>query len=70
LNAFLDANVIFLDANVIVLDATVVITAVLHIRRDTIDPDEPINISYLLAFDLTQGGLQSRCVNDFACQNM
>ena len=36
----------------------------------TIDPGEPENISFLLAFDWTQAAPQSFCLNDFAPSNM
>ena len=35
-----------------------------------IDPDEPSNISFLLAFEWTQAVPQSFRLNDVACQNM
>ena len=35
-----------------------------------IDPDEPTNISTLLAFECTQGAVQSVCVNDTAPLNI
>ena len=40
-----------------------------HTVRD-IDPDEPANMSFLLALDRTQAASQSFCLNDIACKNM
>jgi hypothetical protein len=37
---------------------------------DDIDPDEPLNIAVLVAFEFTQGARQSCCWNDDACKNM
>ena len=41
----------------------------LHSARD-IDPDEPVNMSILLAFDEIQAVPQSVCLNDSASSNM
>ena len=41
----------------------------LHTLRD-IDPGEPTNISFLLAFESIQAVPQSLCVNDAASKNM
>ena len=35
-----------------------------------IDPEEPKNMAFLVAFDLTQAARESSCSNDVACQNI
>ena len=40
-----------------------------HTVRE-IDPNDPTNISFLLAFEWTQAALQSFCVNEAALLNM
>ena len=40
-----------------------------HTFRD-IDPGEPANIRFFLAFERTQAGSQSLCLNDSACINI
>ena len=37
---------------------------------DEIDPNAPVNMSFLLAFERTQAAPQSFCLNDAACKNM
>ena len=39
-----------------------------HTVRD-IDPDEPVNMSFFIAFERTHAGPQSSCLNDTASQN-
>ena len=35
-----------------------------------IEPDDPVNISILLALECTQGARQNCRINDVACENM
>ena len=42
-----------------------------HVGEDPdIDPDDPVNMSYLLASEWTQAAPQSFCLNDAAWKNM
>ena len=45
------------------------VVANVHTVRD-IDPDEPLNMSFLLALDWTQAAPQSSCLNDVASPNI
>ena len=45
------------------------VRAEVHILRD-IDPDDPLNMYHLLAFEWTQVAPQSFCLNDFASRNI
>ena len=54
---------------VVVSDVVIVVVVAVHVFCD-ICPDESVNISILLAFELSQAAPQRICANDFACQNM
>ena len=36
--------------------------------RDDIDPNEPVNMAFLLAFERTQAAPHNLCLNDAVCQ--
>ena len=54
---------------VVVVMAVVVAVVVVHTFLD-IDPEEPSNMSVLVASDRTQASPQRFCLNDAACKNI